>query len=80
VINRIRTGVLLLADAGGYAVGAARRSARFLPELAGLGTVSWGVGMIYSPAGVIAAGVSCILAGAQIPRKPRKPSDDAAQR
>ena len=77
MINRIRTGVLLLADLGGYAVGAARRSARFLPELAGLGIVSWGVGMIYSPAGVITAGVSLFLVGQQIPRHS---ADDSAQR
>lgn len=75
MINRIRTGVLLLADLGGYAVGAARRSARFLPELAGLGTVSWGVGMIYSPAGVITAGVALILVGSQVPRRPSGDAD-----
>jgi len=69
--------VLLLADLGGYAVGVARRLARFLPELAGLGIVSWGVGMIYSPAGVITAGVSLFLVGQQIPRRP---AGDSAQR
>lgn len=67
---KIRTGVLLLATVGGYAYGRARRPARYLPELAGFGLVSWGVGMIYSPAGVIVAGVSLILVGSQIPRLP----------
>lgn len=46
----------------------ARRLAPFLPELAGLGIVSWGVGMIYSPAGVIASGFALILVGSKIPR------------
>jgi len=77
VMTKIRTCVLGLATAGGYAVGVARRLARFLPELAGLGIVSWGVGMIYSPAGVITAGVSLFLVGQQIPRHS---ADDSAQR
>lgn len=68
--TKIRTFVLGAAEACGYAVHKARRPARYLPELAGLGTVSWGVGMIYSPAGVIAAGVSLFLVGSQIPRLP----------
>lgn len=71
--TKIRTCVLLLAAGCGYAYGRARRPARFLPELAGLGIVSWGVGMIYHPAGVIVAGVSLILVGSRIPRLP---SDD----
>jgi hypothetical protein len=49
-------------------VRAARRPARFLPELAGLGLVAWGVAMIYTPAGVIAAGLFLVLVGSQIPR------------
>lgn len=66
---KIRTFVLGLAEACGYAYVKARRPARFLPELAGLGIVSWGVGMeLNPPAGVIAAGVSLILVGRQIPR------------
>lgn len=64
----LRRMALGLAAACGYAVHQARRPARFLPELAGLGIVSWGVAMIYLPAGVIAAGVSLILVGARIPR------------
>lgn len=73
--TKIRTGVLLLAAACGYAYGRARRPARFLPELAGFGIVSWGVGMVYSPAGVIAAGASLILVGSQIPRLPSGDAD-----
>lgn len=61
--------VLGLSTACGYAVRAARRPARFLPELAGLGTVAWGVAMIYTPAGVIATGLSLLLIGSQIPRR-----------
>jgi hypothetical protein len=57
-----------LAAACGYAVHQARRPARFLPELAGLGLVSWGAAMVYTPAGVIAAGISLILVGSRIPR------------
>jgi hypothetical protein len=57
-----------LAEASGYAVRTTRRPARFLPELAGLATVSWGVAMIYTPAGVIAAGLSLVLVGSRIPR------------
>lgn len=65
----IRTSVLVLAEGCGYAIRKSRRPARFLPELAGLGLVSWGVGMELNPAaGVIAAGASLILAGARIPR------------
>lgn len=56
-----RRALLGLADLGGYAVRAARRPARFLPAVCGFGVVSWGVGMIYVPAGVIAAGVSILL-------------------
>lgn len=70
VKDMLRTLVLGVTDACGYACGRARRPARFLPELAGFGIVSWGVGMIYSPAGVIVAGVSLILVGSQIPRLP----------
>jgi hypothetical protein len=69
VKDKIRTGILGLASACGYACSKARRPVRFLPELVGLGIVSWGVGMELNPAaGVIAVGVSCILAGARIPR------------
>jgi hypothetical protein len=57
-----------LASAAGYAIRTARRPARFLPELAGLAVVSWGVGMYSLRNGVIAAGLSLILAGARIPR------------
>jgi hypothetical protein len=49
-------------------VRAARRPARFLPELAGLGLVAWGVAMIYTPAGVIASGIALLMVGSQIPR------------
>lgn len=68
MITKIRTFVLGLAGGAGYAIRKARRPARFLPELAGLGLVSWGVAMIYAPAGVIAAGVLLVLAGSRIPR------------
>ena len=60
-MTKIRTLVLGLADACGYAISKSRRPARFLPGIAGLGVVSWGVGMIYLPAGVIAAGASILL-------------------
>lgn len=74
---KIRTLVLHLAAAGGYAYGAARRPARFLPELAGFGFVSWGVGMLNGPAGVITLGVSLILVGSRIPRLPSDRQIDA---
>lgn len=63
-----RRSVLGLAAACGYAIRVARRPVRFLPELAGLAVVSWGVGMVNYKAGVIAAGLSLILAGSRIPR------------
>jgi hypothetical protein len=78
VKTKIRTCVLGLAGTCGYAIRQARRPARFLPELAGLGLVSWGVGMELNPAaGVIATGLSLILAGSRIPRRP---SGDSADR
>lgn len=66
-----RRSLLGLAGACGYAIRVARRPVRFLPELAGLGFVSWGVAMIYVPSGVIALGLSLILIGSRIPRDPR---------
>lgn len=67
-MTRRRKALLLLATAAGYALGYARRPVPYLPELAGLAFVSWGVSMIYVPAGVIAAGVALLLVGSQIPR------------
>lgn len=37
------------------------RISRGLPGLAGAGLISYGAGMVYAPAGVIVAGVFCLL-------------------
>lgn len=63
-----RRSVLGLASAAGYAWRIARRPVRYLPELAGLVLVSWGVAMIYPPAGMITGGLALMLAGSRIPR------------
>lgn len=60
--------MLGLADLCGYAIRTARRPARFLPGLAGLGLIDWGAVMIYMPAGLIVTGVSLLLLDAQISR------------
>ena len=56
--TKIRTTVLGLAAACGYAISQARRPARFLPGAISLGLISWGIGMYDVRAGVIAAGIS----------------------
>lgn len=63
-----RSLLLSLASAAGYSWRIARRPVSFLPELAGFGLVSWGVGMYSLPAGLIAAGLSLLLVGSTIPR------------
>lgn len=67
-MNRIRTTVLGLAAACGYAVRAARRPARFLPGVAGLGLISWGAAMVYTPAGLVVAGLALLLVDRAIDR------------
>ena len=57
--------------AAGYAWKTARRPVRYLPGLAGLAAVSWGVAMIYFPAGVIAAGLSLLAIDLKIPARRR---------
>lgn len=68
MIRAIRTSVLSLASAAGYSWNIARRPARFLPALAGLGLISWGAAMIYLPAGLITAGLLLVLVDTRIPR------------
>lgn len=59
-----------MAGAAGYAIRQARRPARFLPGMAGLGLISWGAGMIYLPAGLIVAGAALLFViDPQIPRR-----------
>lgn len=55
------------ATAAGYAWKTARRPVRYLPGLAGLATVSWGVAMMSVPLGVVAAGISLLLIDRKIP-------------
>ena len=66
--QRIRTGVLGLASACGYAVRQARRPARLLPGLAGAVLISWGAAMIYTPAGFLVAGALLLLVDRSIER------------
>jgi hypothetical protein len=68
VKNKIRTSVLGLAGAAGYAIAKARRPARLLPGLAGAVLLSWGAAMIYAPAGLIAAGLMLLVIDRTIER------------
>jgi hypothetical protein len=66
-VNRLSRAALRAATISGYAVRIARRPARLLPGLAGLGLISWGAAMIYLPAGLIVAGLSLLAIDRQIP-------------
>jgi hypothetical protein len=66
ILVQLRRSLLSVASGAGYAWREARRPVRFLPELVGLGLISWGVAMIYIPAGLIAVGASLMVVGSRI--------------